>query len=273
MRCDLAAAVAADAGWRIVATAGELSKHGDAAAGIEEADLRRRPTSTSAWCSAATARSSTRCAASPAPASRSSASTSAPSASSPRSSARRPRRGSAAPSPGETETIELPGLEVELDGALRRPQRHQLQPPPARPGRRAQLQDRRRGGRARPLRRARRLDAGRLDRLQPRQPGPDPGLGGEGLRGQLHLAPLADGAGAGRRALRRPPRRQRRRARRRSKSPSTAIRSGRSSRAPRSRSASSTTSPASRSCRARASTTASARSSATSPSEAAPVAH
>jgi len=35
----LAVAVAADTGWRLVATADELSKHGAAAAGIEEADL------------------------------------------------------------------------------------------------------------------------------------------------------------------------------------------------------------------------------------------
>ena len=65
----------------------------------------------------------------------------------------------------------------------------------------------------RPLRRARRRHAGRLDRLQPRQPGPDPRLGREGLRGQLHRAALADRAGARRRPGRRPPRRQRRRPR------------------------------------------------------------
>ena len=68
---------------------------------------RRRPTSAS--CSAATARSSTRCAASPAPKCRSSASTSARSASSPRSSATRPRRGSRRALAGEIETIDLPG--------------------------------------------------------------------------------------------------------------------------------------------------------------------
>ena len=40
----LAAAAARDAGWRLVATADELAKHGDAAAGVEAADpLPRRP--------------------------------------------------------------------------------------------------------------------------------------------------------------------------------------------------------------------------------------
>ena len=117
--------------------------------------------------------------------------------------------------------------------APRRPQRRHLQPPPARPGRRAELQDRRRGGRPRPLRRARRGDPGRLDRLQPRQPGPDPRLGGGGLRGQLHRAALADRAGAGRRPRRRPPRRQRGRARARSRSRSTASTSASWRRAPR----------------------------------------
>ncbi|MBW8059166.1 MAG: NAD(+)/NADH kinase [Solirubrobacterales bacterium] len=40
----LAAAAARDAGWRLVATADELAKHGDAAAGVETADpLPRRP--------------------------------------------------------------------------------------------------------------------------------------------------------------------------------------------------------------------------------------
>ncbi len=35
----IAARVAAEAGWRLIATAGELSKHGEAADGVEEADL------------------------------------------------------------------------------------------------------------------------------------------------------------------------------------------------------------------------------------------
>ena len=50
---------------------------------------------------------------------------------------------------------------------------------------------------------------GRLDGLQPRQLGPDPGLGGGGLRGQLHLAAHADRATAGRGARRRAQRPQR----------------------------------------------------------------
>ena len=104
----VAVAVAREAGWRLVATAEELAKHGDAAAGVEAVDALPARRRTSAWCSAATARSSTRCAASPAPASRSSASTSAPSASSPRSSATRPRRGSAAPSPARPRRSSCP---------------------------------------------------------------------------------------------------------------------------------------------------------------------
>ena len=51
-------------GWS--PTADELAKHGDAAAGVEEVGRALPATPTSAWCSAATARSSTRCAASPA---------------------------------------------------------------------------------------------------------------------------------------------------------------------------------------------------------------
>ena len=170
---------------------------------------------------------------------------------------------------GEIETIQLPGLEVKVDGKEQvGAQRHHPRAPPPRPGRRAQLPDRRRGGGPRPLRRPGRRHPRRLDRLQPRQPGSDPGLGGEGLRRQLHLAALADRAGPGRRPGRRPPRRQRARARagrgrgrrrqgRRPRSPAT-----------RSRSASSTRSAAWRSCRGRASTAASARSSATWPSSA-----
>ena len=60
-----------------------------------------------------------RCGSSPAAASRSSASISAPSASSQRSSASRRRRGSGARFAGEIETVELPGLEVEVDGEAR----------------------------------------------------------------------------------------------------------------------------------------------------------
>ncbi len=151
-----------------------------------------------------------------------------------------------------------------VDGeAGHRPQRHHPRPPPARPRRRAQLPDRRRGGRPRPLRRPRRRHPGRLDRLQPRQPGTDPRLGREGIRGQLHLAALADRAGAGRRPRRRPPRRQRTRARagrsRGRRRQGRRPRRGRGAGGPlrRRRSA------ASPSCREPASTSASARSSAT----------
>ena len=98
---------AAEHGWQITATPGERSKHGDAAAGIEEAS-RSPKGSTSAWCSAGTARSCTRCAASPAPAFRSSASTSAPSAFSPRSTAKTPGRVSAAHSPGRSRRSTCP---------------------------------------------------------------------------------------------------------------------------------------------------------------------
>ena len=157
----VAAAVAAAARGRLADRrhAGERAKHGDVAAGIERVDpLPDGPTSAS--CSAATARSSTRCATSPAPACRSSASTSAPSASSPRSSATSAEEGIRRAFAGEIEAIDLPGLEIEVDGERAgRPQRRRLHPPPPGPGRRAQLQDRRRGGRPRPLRRPRRRDA------------------------------------------------------------------------------------------------------------------
>ena len=108
-----------DSGWRIVATRGRA---GQARRRSPSGSRRRRRGprgSTSAWCSAATARSCTRCAASPAPASPSSASTSAPSASSPRSSARRPSRGIRRAFAGEIETIDLPGLEIEIEGGPR----------------------------------------------------------------------------------------------------------------------------------------------------------
>ena len=111
---------------------------------------------------------------------------------------------------GEIETIELPGLVIEAEGEeriafndvsfSRRPHDRVAE---------LSLPDRRRGGGQRALRRSRRRHPGRIDRLQPRQPGTDPRLGREGLRGQLHLAPLADRARPGRRAGRRAHRRQR----------------------------------------------------------------
>jgi len=111
---------------------------------------------------------------------------------------------------GEIETIELPGLEVDAGGSRqigfnditlsRRPH-----------DRVAELTYGIAGEEVGHVRCDGLVAAtpGRLDRLQPRQPGPDPGLGGEGIRGQLHLAAFAHRAGAGRRSERRPPRRQR----------------------------------------------------------------
>ena len=168
---------------------------------------------TSAWCSAATARSSGPCGATRAPVCRCSASTSARSASSPRSSADQIEEGLERAFAGSFEAIELPGLEVDAAGRRNRPERRHLQPPAARPRRRAELRDRRRGGRERPLRRAGGRNPGRVDRLQPRQQRPDPRLGRRGLRGQLHRAAHADGAGAGRRPRRRASGRQRNRPR------------------------------------------------------------
>ena len=140
-----------------------------------------------------------------------------------RGRARRGRGGArAAPSPARSRRSTCPAWRSRSAASARSPSTTSASSAAARAGRRAELQDRRRGGRQRALRRPRRRDARRLDRLQPRQPGPDPSLGREGLRGQLHLAPLADRAGAGRRPRRRPARRQRRRAASRSTSPSTA---------------------------------------------------
>ena len=46
----------------------EIAKHGEAVAGIEDCERSSRGASTSAWCSAGTARSSRRCAPTPGPA-------------------------------------------------------------------------------------------------------------------------------------------------------------------------------------------------------------
>ena len=102
-----------------------------------------------------------------------------------RGRARRARAtGSRARSPASSRRSTLPGLEVDGRAARRssRVNDVSLHPPPAGPRRRAQLQRRRRGGRARALRRPGRRHAGRIDRLQPRQQRPDPGLGRGGLR-------------------------------------------------------------------------------------------
>ena len=97
--------------------------------------------------------------------------------------------------------------------ASRGAQRRELHAPPARPGRRAVLPARGTGGRARALRRPGRRHAGRVDRLQPRQPGADPGVGSRGVRGQLRGTAHAHSASPGGRSRRRPARPQRRRTR------------------------------------------------------------
>ena len=204
---------ARECGWRMVATAGERAKHGDAAAGIEEAPPgpeRRRPLP-----GAGRRRLDPARAAPLRPHRRPGLRRQLRHRRLPRRGRARRGRGGDPPRLRRRDRDDRParprGRDRRRDAG--RPQRRQLHPPPAGPRRRAQLQDRRRGGRARPLRRARRRDAGRIHRLQPRQPGPDPRLGREGLRGQLHRAALAHGAGAGRRPRRRPPCRQRRRPR------------------------------------------------------------
>ena len=109
---------------------------------------------------------------------------------------------------GDFETVSLPGLDRRRDADRR--QRRLVHPAAPSPRRRPQLQRRRQRGRAGPLRRPRRRDPGRLDRVQPRQQRADPRLGRRGLRRQLHRAAHPDRTGAGRRPRRRPSRRQRR---------------------------------------------------------------
>ena len=82
---------------------------------------------------------------------------------------------------GEYEVMSLPGLEIDTAGRSGvAPQRRQLHPPAARQGGGALLPSRRAGGRSRAVRRPGRRDAGRIDGVQPRQPGADPRLGGKG---------------------------------------------------------------------------------------------
>ncbi len=88
-------------------------------------------------------------------------------------------------------------------GRLGRLQRHLRPPAPGPPRRRPRLRDRRGGDRARPLRRPRGRDPGRLDGLQPRQRRPRAGLGRGGLRRLLHRAALLHCARTGSRARRR----------------------------------------------------------------------
>ncbi len=148
-------------------------------------DARRAPldpTSTSASRSAATARSSARCA--------TYAGTGVPVfainfgemgflATVDREDA---QAGSARALAGDFEVLSLPG--IELIGRARpvAGDQRRLDPPPAgQAGRRPGVLGRRRRGRPGALRRAGGRDAGRLDRLQPRQRRPGDGLGGAGL--------------------------------------------------------------------------------------------
>ena len=90
-----------------------------------------------------------------------------------------------------------------------RRQRRLVHPPRPRARGRAELHGRGSRGGARPLRRPRRRDPRRIDRLQPRQQRPHPGLGRGGLRRQLHRSAHAHRPRAGRRPGRRPARPQR----------------------------------------------------------------
>ena len=144
---------------------------------------------------------------------------------------------------GDFELLQLPA--IVLDGRRRGPgagpgsatpdgvQRRGDPPQGRRAGRPDRLRARRRGGRQRALRRPGRGDPGRLDRLQPRQRRARDGVGGGGVRGVVHRAPLAHGAHAGGRAPR-PPRRSTTARESRSTSPSTGVPPARSRRADRS---------------------------------------
>ena len=189
----LAISAAREAGWRLVATAGELAKHGDAADHIETVEELPRQADlclvlggdgSILYALRHFARSGV-------PVFGVNFGTVGFLAAVERDEADDGMRRAFA---GETEASTFPASRSRWTAIAGGPQRRQLHPPPARAGRRAELQDRRRGGRPRPLRRPRRRDAGRFDRLQPRQPGPDPCLGGEGLRRLLRRPALADRA-------------------------------------------------------------------------------
>ena len=262
----VAAAAAKAAGWRLVADQVELDKHGESAAGVE----LERADETPDLClvlggDGTILHALRRFAGTEVPVFGVNFGTVGFLAAVERADA---EDGIARALAGEVETIDLPALRVEAGGKSGIGFNDvTLVATPPRPGRRAELPDRLRRGRPRALRRPRRRDPGRLDRLQPRQPGPDPRLGREGLRGQLHRAALADRAGARRRPGRRPHRRQRARPRAGRNRPRRGrVRRARAA-ARSSRSASSNRPAASRSCRARASTDASATSSVTSRSE------
>ena len=168
---------------------------------------RRRPTSASS--SAATARSSTRCAATPdtgVPGLRVNFGTLGFLAAVERDEL---DEGLARAFAGEFEVVDLPGLEVEVEGGGR--WRSTTSPSPG---------ARTAGSPSSPTGSAdEEIGHVRCDGLVAATPagppattsptGPDPGLGGGGLRRQLHRPAHADRAGAGRRAGRRAPRRQR----------------------------------------------------------------
>src|SRR3954463_12614597 len=107
---------------------------------------------------------------------------------------------------GDFETLTLPALAAETPAGThpptndpptpRRDQRPRDPPPPGHARRAAQLRRRRRGDRQRTLRRHRARHPGRVDRLQPRQRRAGHVRGRRGLRGVVHLAALADRAGA-----------------------------------------------------------------------------
>ena len=246
----------------------ELAKHGDAAAGLESlAELAGRAR-TSAWCSAATGRSSRRCATyADDRASRCSAinfgtvgflaaAERERARPGPRARLRRRLRGDAR-CPGSRPSVEAdPPLALNDVSLIRRPH-----------GRVAELAYRLGGeevGHVRCDGLVAATPAG-LDRLQPRQPGPDPRLGRGGLRGQLHRPAHAHRAAAGRRARRRALSPQRGRARPGRRRPRRRARGRAGERRRDARSASATASARSRSSRARTSTAGSARSSAASP--------
>ena len=115
---------------------------------------------------------------------------------------RRPRRGADRVSSGRSAASSrcCRCRRSRCRGGERRMARDQrrLDAPPARqPRRRSRLRGRRGRDRARALRRPGGGDAGRLDRLQPRQRRAGDGLGRRRLRGVVHRAALADRAGAG----------------------------------------------------------------------------
>ena len=101
---------------------------------------------------------------------------------------------------GDFEVLSLPGISLAGErGRVARDQRRLDAPPAGQARRRPRVCGRRGRDRARPMRRTRRRDPRRLDRLQPRQRRAGDGLGRGGPRGLVHRAAFADRPGAGRR--------------------------------------------------------------------------